>query len=98
MMLQIIFSDNDWLDNTFKLAFVKYSKTQTLSLSCQSGTEQNTHPILQFTRLLPGYCTDLTPCAHVQADVNSRVEWVALNYFDVTAKVGFAHVVFTVVI
>ena len=41
--------------------------------------------------------TDLTPRAHVQTDVNSRVERVALNYFDVTVKVRLAHDVFTVV-
>ena len=47
---------------------------------------------------MSGYVdTDLTPRAHVQADVNSRVERVALNYFDVTARVRLAHVVFTVV-
>ena len=46
---------------------------------------------------MSGYVdTDLTPRAHVQADVNSRVERVALNYFDVTARVRLAHVVFTV--
>ena len=48
---------------------------------------------------MSGYVdTDLTPRAHVQADVNSRVERVALNYFDVTARVRLAHVVFTVAV
>ena len=95
-MLQIIFSDNDWpiCLNWHPLNIPKPRPFLYL-LSVWRWAEHSSH----FTALLSGYVdTDLTPRAHVQADVNSRVERVALNYFDVTARVRLAHVVFTIAV
>ena len=93
MMLQIIFSDNDWLIclNWHPLNILN-PRPFLYPVSLESGHEQD-HASIPLHGL-QSYClviTDLTPRAHVQADVNSRVEWVALNYFDVTVKVRFAH-------
>ena len=97
-MLQIIFSDNDWLIclNWHPLNILN-PRPFLYPVSLESGHEQD-HASIPLHGL-QSYClviTDLTPRAHVQADVNSRVERVALNYFDVTARVRLAHVVFTV--
>ena len=93
-MLQIIFSDNDWLIclNWHPLNIPKPRPFLYL-MSVWRWAEHSSH----FTALLSGYVdTDLTPRAHIQTDVNSRVERVALNYFDVTVRVRLAHAVFTI--